>query len=1146
MSSVQCPAKPGGPQPQLAPATSWLPWLVLLCLWIVLAPAARAQTPVSETVTTEQIQAKLKELDGAAGLDEALKAKLVDRYRQALSYLDAAAADKAAADSYQQTLASVTKEVSDIRQALARPETSPTARVSTRASIAELEQELAKQQAELTAAQTRHADLAQQLEDQTRRPAAARTELAAAKQVRDTVEADLQAGAPPDEPPQLTQARRVLLEARLQRRNVELSKLQQELLSQPSRVQLLGAQRDLAAHQVASLTALVSALQGQLNTRRQQEAETARAETMAARQLALNKHPAVRRVADQNAELSRELETLASSMSKITSERDVLDKQATQLEHDFQNVRLRIDIAGLSEALGRALLEQRGQLPDVRRYRAGAAKREAEIGEIGLARLRVEEQQRNLVDLDQAVDAIMAKEVQPSLPESEQDQIRSELHEVLADQRELLDKLAPTQTAYLRALGDLDLAEKRLVDNAQAYAEFLDQHLLWIPSSPPLGLHTVREALSAGVWLLSPANWADAGQSLFLGILDRPFRVTAAVLLVGGLFAISRRLRLALEAIAPAVGRPTSDRFLLTVNGLGLTLLLALPWPLLLWVVGWRLQAGADAPVFAKAVGVALSSVGLPLLYIRTLLVLCRRHGVAEIHFQWREAVLKLLRRELWLLKVLGMPAMFVGVAMRESGSELFRSSLGTLAFMFAMTLLAVVIERLLRPGAGVAAMYLKLQPQGWLARLRWIWYPLAVLLPLATVVLVGLGYRYTAAELAIRLASTFWLVVGTVIVHDLVIRWLMVMRRQVALRMARERREAARAAAQGPSKEGAVEGGAPPTEQPETDLAAIDSQTRHLLRVLIGVSAVVGLWAIWAQVFPALEFLDQLSLWQHTVVIDGQEQLRPITLANVFLAIAFAIVTAVTARSSPGLLEIVLLQRLSLDAGSRYAVSTVARYAIGALGLVLVFNTIGGSWSQIQWLVAALSVGLGFGLQEIFANFVSGLIILFERPIRVGDTVTVGELTGKVSRIRIRATTITDWDRKEIIVPNKAFITERVVNWTLTDPITRVVVDVGVAYGSDTGMSHRVILEAVRSVPLVLPEPEPRVYFLGFGDSSLNFRIYAYVNELANRLPMTHELHMAVEHGLRANGIEIPYPQRDIHIRSTPTGTPQDGGLMR
>jgi potassium efflux system protein len=258
-----------------------------------------------------------------------------------------------------------------------------------------------------------------------------------------------------------------------------------------------------------------------------------------------------------------------------------------------------------------------------------------------------------------------------------------------------------------------------------------------------------------------------------------------------------------------------------------------------------------------------------------------------------------------------------------------------------------------------------------------------------------------------------------------------------------------------------------------------------------------------------------------------------PITLADLILAGLVLLLTSVATRNFPAVLEIAVLQRLPMDAGSRYATTTISRYVITAIGVVVAFGVIGLGWSQIQWLVAALGVGLGFGLQEIFANFISGLIILFERPIRVGDTVTVGDVSGTVSRIRIRATTITDWDRKELIVPNKEFITGQLINWTLSDPITRITVKVGIAYGSDTALAHRVMLETAQANERVLESPRPKIFFVGFGDSSLDFEIRVYVRSVEERFAVIHELHMAIDQGLRKHGIEIPFPQRDLHLRS-------------
>ena len=157
------------------------------------------------------------------------------------------------------------------------------------------------------------------------------------------------------------------------------------------------------------------------------------------------------------------------------------------------------------------------------------------------------------------------------------------------------------------------------------------------------------------------------------------------------------------------------------------------------------------------------------------------------------------------------------------------------------------------------------------------------------------------------------------------------------------------------------------------------------------------------------------------------------------------------------------------------------------AIGLTAAFNAIGGEWSEIQWLVAAMSVGLGFGLQEIFANFVSGIILLFERPIRVGDIVTLGDKSGVVNRIRMRATTIVDWDRKEYIVPNKDLVTERLLNWTLTDQMNRIEIIAHVANGADTDRACALLLEAAREQPHVLAEPAPSAAFEGFTESGLS-----------------------------------------------------------
>jgi small-conductance mechanosensitive channel len=212
-----------------------------------------------------------------------------------------------------------------------------------------------------------------------------------------------------------------------------------------------------------------------------------------------------------------------------------------------------------------------------------------------------------------------------------------------------------------------------------------------------------------------------------------------------------------------------------------------------------------------------------------------------------------------------------------------------------------------------------------------------------------------------------------------------------------------------------------------------------------------------------------------------------------------------------------------------RYVVLLVS-YAAAILSLHLSFSSIG-------WALAAVSLGVGFGLQEIVANFVSGLILLFERPVRVGDVVTVGTTTGTVDRINIRATQILNWDRQVIIIPNRRFISEEVVNWTHNDPVVRSTIDVGVAYGTDVVKARSVLFEIVTNHPDVKSDPLPRVWFWAFGDSSLTLRTFVFTSfEL--RIATVNALNLEIHRRFAQEGIEIAFPQRDLHLRSVPDPT--------
>lgn len=231
------------------------------------------------------------------------------------------------------------------------------------------------------------------------------------------------------------------------------------------------------------------------------------------------------------------------------------------------------------------------------------------------------------------------------------------------------------------------------------------------------------------------------------------------------------------------------------------------------------------------------------------------------------------------------------------------------------------------------------------------------------------------------------------------------------------------------------------------------------------------------------------------------------------------------------------------MERGAREATFKIAGYVGVVIAIVVALAVAGFEFTNLAIIAGALSVGIGFGLQTIVNNFVSGLILLFERPIKTGDWVVVGSTAGYVKHIGMRSTQIQTFDRADVIVPNSDLISNQVTNWMLYEARGRVKVSVGVAYGSDTEKVRDLLLGVVRQHPRVITDgsaPEPNVLFLGFGDSSLDFELRCHIDEIDYRLQVVSDLNFAIDKAFRKHGVEIPFPQRDIHVRNWPA--PQKG----
>jgi potassium efflux system protein len=1106
-------------------------WGALLVLLLIFGRVGFAEEPKAP-VSADILEAKIKEVEANTTLEETAKSRLTELYRKALSYLEAARSNEAAAEAFNQARVDAPEEAKGIREWLdqaAQESPEVTLDVTEQTPLAEIEQRLLAEKANLTAVSTKLAGLDEQLLAQADRPGLVRQRLTEAKQRQEELADELKLPTPAGELPVLTEAKRWAAETQATALSAEIKMLDQELLSQPMRVELLRAQHDRTARTVERLTELVRRLEDLLNERRQNEAAQAQAKAQAEQLEAQGKHPLVQRLAQQNAALGETLKAQAAELERVDAEEDRAAAEAKRIEESFRSARQKLDIAGLSQALGQVLLKERQSLPDLRQFRKQARQREALIGASGLRHIQHVEQRRLVRSPADYIASLTA-----GLGPQEVERLKPELEALVTSQRELLEKNISAAEAYLRALAELDFTQRRLQEAAQTYDAFLAERLLWIRSTPPIAPGDLLAIPAELAMLVSPKDWMEVAKILGEQASRSPV-LTLTVLAMAILLRRRRSLYRALAESGKKVGKPTTDRVSYSFQALVITLLLALPWPLLLGVMGWQVSQALDVSEFAKAVAVATGWVATRFLFLRFISLAALPQGLAGAHFRWPESRLKALRKELRWFTPSFLPAAFITILAVNLQGATMGGATGKIGFLVSLSLLAIFFYRVLHPKRYVLEGWVTHHRKALLVRLRYVWFPLVMAAPLIMAGLGMAGYVYTAGTLTARLIQTLLLVLLLVLAQQIALRWLRLIRRRLAYQAAMDRLAAARAEAQEREAEsGGTEGLPIDIEEPEVDLSALSEDTGKLLNAALTFGAAVGLWLIWAPVLPAFGILDDVSLWSYTATVDGQEQRIPVTLGDLGLGLIIGIATYIAALRLPALLEIVLLQRLEMSSGGRYAVTTLSGYAIAVIGALLALNVVGASWSQVQWLVAALGVGIGFGLQEIVANFISGLIILFERPIRVGDNVTVGDSDGVVTRIRIRATTIQTYDRKELLVPNKEFITGRLLNWSLSDPTTRVIIPVGVAYGSDVKKAMALMVEAAGKAEYVLTDPKPFATFEGFGDNSLTLILRCFIESVDKRLGTISALHEDINRRFSQAGISIAFPQRDLHLDTT------------
>ncbi len=929
---------------------------------------------------------------------------------------------------------------------------------------------------------------------------------------------------PPSADPAVTEAQRELQTLKRAALLAEIEAYQSELASYDERGALLSKLRDRATLRIAYNEKLTSRLREAAQSRerlaveRDREATRKLMEELTA--LPDGFEATLRDLIERNEALASLWTSeggLHDQIDDVSEKLERAEAKIAEIESELTRLAARVEAVGLADSVGVLLRRHRAEAPDIGMYRRFIRMRQEQIGSVQLQQIKLREQRQALADIDSLVDEAMAS-VEAPLPPEERKEVEGLLRQLFTTQREYMDALLEDYETYFQKLVDFDARQQELIDRTQDLLDFIDERILWIPSGKAVQPELLSDGRNAMKWLFGPKHWAQLGRG-FVDAAMRLWPLNLAVLLLLVLFApFARRTRARLHRLGEKAESPGCTSFGPTAEALGLTALLALWLPAAVAYVGWRLGVSPVATQFTRSFAHGLLVSGVFWGTLRLPRQLTRPGAIADGHCAWPEAAAKALWRQMRWFAALTVPAVFVVFVFEMRGEDLWRESVGRLAFLIAMIATTVFNYVALRPrgaiGAVLGAHKLK-RP--------WVWRAFqlaAVAFPLVLCAAALRGFYWTALQVGIRVHLTLLFLMLLVVTIQLAARWSMLSERRRA-------REAE-----------ALE-----------ELAERPTPTMQVSRWMIGTGvliAILGAFVIWADLLPAARILRQVELWTVTKMVtfteldpSGIERVHtearsvPVTLADVFRAFLIGLLSLALIRNLPGLLEATALRRFG--PGERYAYATIVKYAVALAGIALAFDAIGVGWSSIQWLVAAVGLGLGFGLQEIFANFISGLIILFERPIRVGDTVTVGEISGTVTKIQIRATWITGFDRKELVVPNKTFVTGQLINWTLSDAVLRVEIPVGIAYGSDTEQAIEVLQRVATENRRVLSDPPPQVLFLGFGDSALAFELRVFIRHVSSVFPVRHELHMAIDKAFKDTGIEIAFPQRDLHLRSLP-----------
>ena len=880
-----------------------------------------------------------------------------------------------------------------------------------------------------------------------------------------------------------------------------------------SRYELLNARVQALQKQIAAIQDVIN----QKNlAKTQNQVEQAQQQSQNVEQ-----NPLIQKELNLNAQLSQYLLEQTEKTNTLTQDelrmRNVLDN-LTQTQRTIDE---QISALQGTLVLSRIIQQQKQKLPTNLNIQ-GLSK---QIADLRVQIFDITQKRNELYDIDAYISKIEQDENKSFTPAE-----KTQLTNLLTERRKVGSDLIKSLNNQLNLAISLELTQQQITQISDQIQSKLDQQSFWVKSNNPINLDWFKK-----LPMSLKAQFDGIGKKIgFPTNFDNlPYLLTYVFILfvIGGLiFKFKESIKQRLAVINGEINTLRSDSQWHTPLALFYTALLSLSGTL--WFLATCQLLGfffvKNPQEFWEW---SLSMAGY-WWFFSFILAILRPNGILVCHFGFTKESAASLQDVTKRIIVSVVLLLNTSIFSNVMDTGLANDVLGEINTIVALLFCIVIIApRFIRTEKSLSSTTTDKRDRTIFKIVR----ILLQLVPVILIALIALGYYYTALNLITHIINTYIAWVVWSLVRHTIYRGVTVASRRLAYRRLQEKRQQKQ---QDSSDASASDDVVVITEQEEgLDLNEVRSQLLRFADLFIWTALFAIFYYVWSDLVTVVSYLRDITLWQQTSTTEAGVVTETISLFNLIVALIIVVITYILVRNIQGILEILLFSRVKLSQGTPYTITTLLTYILVAVGGAWAFSTLGMSWSKLQWLFAALSVGLGFGMQEIFANFVSGIILLFERPIRVGDTVTINDVTGTVAKIRIRAITMIDPDRKEVIVPNKSFVTGQVTNWALSNTVTRLVISVGVAYGSDLELVKRLLLQAAHEQPSVLKDPEPRALFLTFGASTLDHELRVYVGQVSERNDTLDALNRRVNQLFAENNIDIAFNQLDIFIKNKDTG---------